>query len=90
MSSAAARFLVFLLWVVKMSGLEEEEDLEGRERAVEEVEVGFDWARRVDSWVVKARVLDEEISLVLEVLLRGMPYRAESAAILVGLLVKLA
>ena len=55
--SLAARFLVFLLWVAKMSDL----FFEGRGRprcwVVEEVE------RRLERVDVKARLVEEEISL---------------------------
>lgn len=69
-SSARARFLVFLLCVLKMDDL----TLEGRARAAaveEEVEVDV-WARREESWLVKAIVEEVEISLA-RVLGRGMP-----------------
>lgn len=70
LSSARARFLVFLLCVLKMDDL----TLEGRGRAavvVEEVEVDV-WARREESWLVKATV--EEVGISLGRFLgRGMP-----------------
>lgn len=70
-SSARARFLVFLLCMLKMDDL----TLEGRGRAlvVEEVEVDV-WARREESWLVKAMVEEVEISLA-RALGRGIPYR---------------
>lgn len=71
LSSARARFLVFLLCVLKIDDL----TLEGRGRAAlvveEEAEVD-DWARREESWLVKAIVEEVEISLA-RVLGRGMP-----------------
>ncbi len=65
--SARARFLVFLLCVLKMDDL----ILEGRARAavVVEVDVG---ARRAESWLVNAAVEEVGISLA-RVLGRGMP-----------------
>lgn len=71
--SARARFLVFLLWTVKMSDL----DFEGRGRAAEVLVWGFDRARRELSWEVKARVVEEEISLTLEDLVGPVPYKKE-------------
>lgn len=70
LSSARARFLVFLLCVLKIDDL----TLEGRGRAavvVEEAEVEV-WARREESWLVKAMVEEVGISLA-RVLGRGMP-----------------
>ena len=66
-TSAIARFLVFLLWAVKIEGL----DLEGRARAVVQ---GWeaDWARREVSSEVKDKVVEEDISLA-RVFGRGMP-----------------
>lgn len=62
--SARARFLVFLLCVLNISSLDV---FEGRERAVVVVD-GWeeeDWARRVESWDVNAREVEETgISLV--------------------------
>lgn len=70
--SARARFLVFLLWEVKIEGLV----LEGRVRAAL-VAAFLDgvWARREDSWEVKAMVEELEISLEGLDLGRGIPYR---------------
>ena len=70
LSSARARFLVCLLCVLKMDDL----TLEGRGRAVVAVvavEVDV-WARREESWLVKAMVDKVGISLA-RVLGRGMP-----------------
>lgn len=66
--SARARFLVFLLWAVKIEDLE---DLEGRMRP--ELGAVEGWERREESWEVKARVVEEGISLDLVVLGRGRP-----------------
>lgn len=70
--SARARFLVFLLCVLKIEGF----IFEGRGRAavvvLEEEEEVEGWARREDSWLVKARVEEVRISLA-RVLGRGMP-----------------
>ena len=66
--SASARFLVFLLWVVKMEDLE---DLEGRMRP--DVRAAEGCERREDSWEVNAKLVEEEISLDLVDLGLGMP-----------------
>ncbi len=58
--SARARFLAFLLWAVKIKDLE---DLEGRVRP--EVTVLEGWERSEESCEVKARDVEEEISLDL-------------------------
>ncbi len=65
--SRRARFLLFLLWAVNRSGLDE-----GRVRPldVREVELEDEDARREESCEVKARVVDEEISLVVDLGLR--------------------
>ncbi len=66
--SARARFLVFLLWAVKMEDLE---DLEGRVRP--EVGAAEGWESSEESWEVKANVVEEDISLDLVLLGRGRP-----------------
>ena len=80
--SARARFLVFLLWTVKISDL----DLEGRGRAAEVLVWGFDWARRELSWEVNAKVVEEEISLALEDLAGRVPYREELEVMVISLI----
>jgi hypothetical protein len=59
--SRRARFLLFLLWAVKRSGLEE-----GRARPPDVRELEVEDAKREDSWEVKARVVEEEISFVVD------------------------
>jgi len=49
------------LWAVKRSGLEE-----GRARPPDVRELEVEDARREDSWEVKARVVEEEISFVVD------------------------
>ena len=66
--SARARFLVFLLWAVKM---EDFKDFEGRVRPDVGAVEGL--ARREESWEVNARVVEEDISLDLVDLGRGRP-----------------
>jgi hypothetical protein len=63
--SRRARFLLFLLWVVNRSGLEE-----GRARPLVVRKLELDDARREESWDVKARVVEEEISFVVDLGLR--------------------
>jgi hypothetical protein len=53
--------LLFLLWAVKRSGFEE-----GRARPLDVRELEVEDARREDSWEVKARVVEEEISFVVD------------------------
>ena len=67
--SARARFFAPRLCVVKMSSLPEE-DLEGRERAIEVEELV---ERREESWEAKAEELVEEITSFGLFLGRGMP-----------------
>jgi len=56
---------VFLLCAVNRSGLDE-----GRVRPLDVRELEVEDAKRDESWEVKARVVEEEISLVIDLGLR--------------------
>ena len=57
--------MVFLLWAVNRSGLDE-----GRVRPLDVREPEVEDAKREESWEVKARVVEDEISFVVDFGLR--------------------